>query len=601
MSPDKTHMPSLESSTKSLRDELRSVFESAFTSIGLGRQYGAVDWSQRPDLGQFQCNGALGAARTARRKPMDIAETVAESVRKHRDIFSAVTVVPPGFINITLSDEFLATFIGRIAADPRCGCPTTVTPERIVIDFGGPNIAKPMHVGHLRSSILGDSLQRLFRFVGHDVVGDIHLGDWGTPIGMLITELRRRNPELPYFSESTTYPTESPITIDDLQEMYVVAAARCKEDPQSLAEAQQATVELQRGHSGYRALWRHFVETSCASLREDFSRLGVTFTVWGAESDYNERIPDLVNRLKHEGKAVPSQGAIVIPVARPGDDREIPPLILLKADGGYLYATTDLATIEERVNDRRADKVLYVVDNRQALHFQQLFRAAEDCGIAREGTLEHIAFGTMNGADGRPFRTRAGGVMRLRDLIAMVHEVALQRMQEAGIGSSRSPSERDAIATQVAIATLKYGDLMHERTSDYVFDVARFTKFEGATGPYLQYAAVRIKSIFRKGDLSRQDRRLILPPASAVERDLMLCLTRLPDAISTACEFRAPNALCQFAFELSNLFNKFYHEHHILGENDSGQRSSWLGLADLCAKELELVLELLGIATPEQM
>lgn len=586
----------------SLIECLTREFARAFEKIGADPALGEVVPSQRPELGHFQCNGAMGATKALRRPPRQIADDVIEALEE-KNHFRELSIAGPGFINIALSDEFLGAFLQGTAGDERLGIARAQKALRVVVDYGGPNVAKPMHVGHLRSSIIGDSIIRILRFFGHDVKGDIHLGDWGTQMGMLIYELENRRPELPYFDANHTgpYPEQSPVTIEDLQEMYPSISARCKANETDRRMAQAATVELQQGRPGYRALWRHFVDVSIAEMKEDFHRLGIDFDLWLGESDYDGRIPALVEDLKARGIAVEDAGALVIHVEEPEDKKPMPPLMLLKSDGGSGYHTTDLATIDQRVRDLHAELILYVVDKRQSLHFEQVFRAARKSGLAGHAKLEHLAFGTMNGADGKPFKTRAGGVMRLKDLMAMMTEEAHKRMLEAGVATEYPETERHEIARRVGIGALKYADLMNVRTADYVFDIERFTRFEGRTGSYLMYAAVRIKSILRKAAEKGLAPGAIVAPAVAAERDLMLKLAQLPEAVKAACDTRMPHHLCAFAYDLGQEFSRFYNECHILSEEDAARQASWLGLSSLVLRELELLLGLLGIDVPERM
>jgi arginyl-tRNA synthetase len=585
----------------SLREQLTATFADAFAACGLERKFGQVVVSQRPDLGQFQCNGALAAAGVHKDNSRQIAQGVIDAL-EHREALANVSLTGPGFINITLADEFLTACVQRLTTDERLGCSAVPESKKIVIDFGNPNVAKPMHVGHLRSTIIGNSLQRLCCFMGHHVISDTHLGDWGTPMGMLISELEQRQADLSYFNPDYTgpYPPESPVTIADLQEMYPNASIRCQGDEKALAAAHQATVELQQGRPGFRALWQHFVDISIKELKDDFDSLGVTFDLWLGESDYHDRIPSMLEQLQLSGYTQLSDGALVIPLVQESDQKEIPPLILVKSDGGFLYGTTDLATIQQRVDDFGADEILYVVDARQSLHFEQVFRAARKTGLAQDVILKHIAFGTMNGPDGKPFKTRAGGVIRLKDLITMVTAEALERMTKTGIAEGYGEAERLDIARKVGLAALKFADLMNHRTSDYVFDLERFTKFEGRTGPYLLYTAVRIKSILRKAEEKALVPGPILTPTH-LERDLMLALCQLPDAVQNSYWSYVPHHLCDFAYHLAQTFNRFYDQCHILSKKNSTLQSSWLALAQLSLSELELLLSLLGIETPDRM
>lgn len=584
-----------------LQSELSAIAGAAFAAEGLSESFGQVQRSDRPDLAQFQCNGALAAAKAAKQNPRAIATKIADRLRAN-PLFAKIEIAGPGFINLDLTDAALAERGVTLSNDDRLGAPTTGEGKAVVIDFGGPNVAKPMHVGHIRSSVIGDSLQRLFRANGWAVTSDIHLGDWGLQMGQLISEIEHRGIAPIYFDANFTgpYPGQSPVTMDDLEEIYPAASAACKADETRLAEARQATAELQSGRPGYRALWQHFFNVSKVGLDREFGSLGIHFDLWKGEASVDPITVPMVEDLKARKIAVESEGALVIPVERNSDKKEMPPLILVKQDGAVLYGTTDLATIIDRVREQDPDLILYVVDQRQHLHFEQVFRAAEKAGIAGKATLEHAGFGTMNGTDGKPFKTRAGGVMKLFDLIAMVTAEAEKRLAEQGIGADYPPEERADIARKVGIATLKFADLSNYRLTDYVFDLERFSKFEGKTGPYLQYAAVRIKSILRR---AAEQGFAIGTPAihSPEERALFLQLLALPDAMTAAEKGRAPNILCDYAFTLAQNYSRFYSEHHILSESDTALRAARLGLCAVTLAVLTKVLGLLGIEVPERM
>jgi arginyl-tRNA synthetase len=472
----------------------------------------------------------------------------------------------------------------------------------VIIDFGGPNVAKAMHVGHLRSTIIGDALQRLFRFRGDDVVSDVHLGDWGLQMGQILIGLKRERPDLPYFDAGFEgpYPEQSPVTMEDLQEIYPRASAACKEDPACLIEAQDATRQLQQGRAGYVALWRHFLNVSIEALKIDFARLGVSFDLWKGESDADPIVEEMAELLRRRGVAVEDQGALVIHVAEEGDKKEMPPMILLKSDGAALYATTDLATILERVRLWAPELILYVVDKRQGLHFEQVFRAAKRAGFVDRTGLEHIAYGTMNGPDGRPFKTRAGGVLRLSDLIEQAQARALERMAEAHLAEELSEGERRDVALQIGLAAVKFADLSHDRATDYVFDLDRFMTFEGKTGPYLLYAAVRVKSLMRKAAEAGAAPGAIRVEA-AEERALAMALDAFERALRNAYDRRAPNFLTDHAYSLAQAFSAFYAACPVLGAEDAGVRASRLALAALTLKQLEIALGLLGLSAPERM
>lgn len=578
-----------------LAAELSRIAGQAFAAEGLAESFGEVQASDRPDLASFQCNGALAAAKAAKANPRAIAEKIVARLRAE-GIFSKVEIAGPGFINLDLAGDALNA---RVAAAPQDQTPNG---KMVVIDFGGPNIAKPMHVGHLRSSIIGDCLQRLYRANGWRVISDVHLGDWGLQMGQLISEIEIEGLAPIYFDLNVTgpYPEESPVSMDDLETLYPRASAACKADPARLEAARRATVDLQAGRPGYRALWRHFVKVSEQGLEREFGALGVHFDLWNGESSVDALIPPMIEDLKARGLASMSEGALVVEVARDDDKKPMPPLILVKSEGGVLYGTTDLATIIERVREYDPALILYVVDHRQHGHFEQVFRAAEKAHLSGKAQLEHVGYGTMNGADGKPFKTRAGGVMKLHDLIAMAKTEAEKRLAEAGIGADYPAEERAEIARKVGIATIKFADLSNHRATDYVFDLERFSKFEGKTGPYLQYAAVRIQSMLRKA--AEQGAETGTPAIhSPEERKLVLKLLTLGDALAAAEEKRAPNILCEYAFELAQDFSRFYGAHHVLSETDEGLRAARLGLCARVLAVLTQVLDMLGIEVPERM
>ncbi len=584
-----------------LTETLSDIVADGFAAADLPRELGSVATSNRPDLGQFQCNGAMTAARIAKRSPREIAQTIVDRLAGD-DRLAAVSIAGPGFINLMLDDRYLADQTNQQRQDPRLGVAQVDPAATVILDFGGPNIAKPMHVGHLRATIIGDSLQRLFGFLGHRTVSDVHMGDWGLPMGMLISEIARVQPDLPYFdgSHSGPYPPVSPVTLEDLETLYPEAAKACKDDELRLEQARAATAALQRGRPGYRALWQHFINVSLAAMRREFESLGVHFDLYKGEADVDPLIETMVQDLASRHLARIDDGALVVPVARADDKAEIPPLILRKSDGSAMYATTDLATIVDRVAEHHPGLMLYVVDQRQHLHFEQVFRVAEAGGLSGGAAMEHIGFGTMNGADGRPFKTRAGGVMKLSDLIEMCQSKAAERLAEAGLAGDYPPEERDTIARQVGLAALKFADLSNHRLSNYVFDLDRFTQFEGKTGPYLQYAAVRIRSLLRKAaerDLAPGD---LLPPGDA-ERPLLLKLGQLPEAVVSAAEKRAPNEICDYAYGLAQEFSRFYNACHILSETDTALQASRLGLAEMTLRALDRLLDLLGISVPDRM
>lgn len=588
---------------ESILGVLRGFVSNSFESNGYDPSFGVVAVSRRPDLGQFQCNGSLAAAKKHHVSPKTVAAEVAATLRQVPH-FKDITVAEPGFVNITLADDFLRDYVADMlkGLDAKHLCQKT---ERIVIDYGGANIAKPMHVGHLRSAIIGESLKRIARFLGHHVVGDVHLGDWGLQMGMVISELERRLPDLPYFATETVgpFPKNSPVQAEDLLELYPTANARCKSDPTALAAARAATKSLQEEQPGHLSLWSHIRDVSIQTLKNDYESIGIEFDLWLGESDTRSQIGPLIQRLIKDGYAESSDGATVIFVDQPTDKREIPPLILTKSDGASLYGTTDLATIEQRMNQFRPSLILYVVDKRQSDHFVQLFRAARKVGVAPVDVtrLEHIAFGTMNGKNGKPFKTREGGVMQLKDLVAQLRQKAYEKLTQLDLSERYKEEEKREIASAVGLSALKFGDLLNHPTRDYVFDLDRFMSFEGKTGPYILYTAVRIKSILRKTKSESFSSGPMLPPSTISERDVFLELAKLPDQLMAAFDNRSPQILCEYIFALSSTFTTFYHNHNIMKEQDTSLRSSWIELLHITEKAIELVANLLGFKIPERM
>lgn len=581
---------------------LNDIVKEKFEKLGYDKEYGTVTISNRADLSQFQCNGALPAAKKYKKAPIMIANEVMEELR-NEPAFEKVFIAGPGFINITVKDSFLTSYINDIYCDEKYGCEKPEKPMTIIVDYGGANVAKPLHVGHLRAAIIGESIKRISRFQGHNVIGDVHLGDWGLQIGMVITELKRRQSELPYFDENFKgeYPCEAPFTIKELEDIYPAASKLAKEDEKAMEEARNATFELQNGREGYIALWKQIIKVSVEDLKKNYGNLNVEFDLWKGESDCQKYIPKLVNYLKENNYTHESEGALVVDVAKEDDTYTLPPFIVLKSDGASLYSTTDLATIWERVNDYDPDAIIYVVDKRQGLHFEQVFRCARKSQIVKEDlSLEFIGFGTMNGKDGKPFKTREGGVMRLEDLIQSIQDKVKEKSQENN--ADISAENMDDIAIKVGVSALKYGDLSNQATKNYVFDLDRFASFEGNTGPYIQYTVVRIKSILSKAQSeSIAASNVILGPSSDVERDLMLKLSKFNEVIESSFIERAPHKICEYIFETSNIFNRFYHENRILKEEDLEKRKSWLNLINLTKGILETGLDLLGIETPEKM
>lgn len=586
---------------KNLVDKLTELVQGKFESLGYSSEYGKVDVSNRPDLCQYQCNGALKAAKIYKKAPLVIASEVAE-VLKQEEVFEDVTTVAPGFINITIKDSFLTNYINEIYKDEKFGCAVSENPMTVVVDYGGANIAKPLHVGHLRSAIIGESIKRIGRYLGHTVIGDVHLGDWGLQIGMVITEVERRQPNLEYFDESFTgeYSLEAPFTIDELEDIYPAASKLAKSDEEAMALAKKATAELQEGRRGYIALWKHIINVSVSDLKKNYADLNVEFDLWKGESDANPYINDMVKYFNDNNYTRISEGALVIDVEEETDKKPMPPIIIQKSDGASLYGTTDLATIIERVKDYNPNEIIYVIDKRQGLHIEQVFRCARKTKlVSDEMKFEFVGFGTMNGKDGKPFKTREGGVMRLQDLISIIKENVKERFEN---NDRIAAEEGDEIARIVGLAALKYGDLSNIPTKDYIFDIEKFASFEGNTGPYILYTAVRIKSILNKAKEELGDfTNVIAAPTSDVERDLMLAFVKFNDVVEGTFRDKAPNRICEFVYEISNLFNRFYHENRILTEENKEKKVSWLNLLTLTGNILETSLDLLGMEVPERM
>ena len=587
---------------KKLTDYMAEELSSAFEKAGYDPSYGKVGVSNRPDLCEYQCNGAMAGAKAYKKAPFMIADDVVANLADSK-VFSMKEMVKPGFINLKVSEEFLADYLKEMEKDEKLGADTAKEPKTIVIDYGGPNVAKPLHVGHLRSAIIGESIKRIGRFVGHKVIGDVHLGDWGLQMGLIITELKHRQPELVYFDDSYTgeYPAEAPFTISELEEIYPCASGKSKEDEAYRQEALEATHLLQQGKPGYMALWNHIMSVSVTDLKRNYANLNVSFDLWKKESDAQPYIPDMVEMMKEKGFAYEDQGALVVDVKEETDTKEIPPCMLLKSDGASLYTTTDLATIVERMKLFQPDEILYVVDKRQELHFIQVFRCARKTGLVKEDTrLSFLGFGTMNGKDGKPFKTREGGVMRLENLIADIDEEMFTKIVE-----NRSVRDKDARDTAkiVGLAAIKYGDLSNQATKDYIFDVDRFTSFEGNTGPYILYTIVRIKSILNRyveagGNLEAGE---ILPASNGSEKNLMLQLSGFGSMIESAFEEKAPHKICAYIYEVSNAFNSFYHETKILSEENQAQKESYIRLLQLTKRVLETSIDLLGFEAPDKM
>lgn len=593
---------------KTLIDLITEQVTNAFTGQGYDAKYGKVTLSNRPDLCEYQCNGAMAAAKEYKCAPFMISDKIAQALAENK-LFESVESVKPGFINMKVSPAYLAKYVSDMKADEgRFGCDKAAHPKTIIVDYGGANVAKPLHVGHLRSAVIGESIKRIGKFMGHNMIGDVHLGDWGLQMGLIIVELKERKPDLVYYDESYTgeYPKEAPFTISELEDIYPTASKKSKEDEAFREAAMEATSQLQAGRRGYRALLAHILDVSVTDLKKNYDNLNVSFELWKGESDAQPYIPDMVQMMKDKGFAYMSEGALVVDVKEDTDTKEIPPCIILKSDGASLYSTTDLATIVMRMQDYNPDAIIYLTDQRQSMHFVQVFRCARKTGlVGPDVELTHIGFGTMNGKDGKPFKTRDGGVMRLEYLLDEINEEMLKKITENQKEKENldiSEEEAKQTAKTVALAAVKYGDLSNQASKDYCFDIERFTSFEGNTGPYILYTIVRIKSILKKYTAKNTlPDAPILGAHSASEKNLMLVLSRFNAMMENAYEEKAPHKICAYIYELANAFNGFYHETKILSEEDLKVQASYIGLLVLTKNILETCIDVLGFSAPDRM
>ena len=593
---------------KTLIDLITEQVTNAFTGQGYDAKYGKVTLSNRPDLCEYQCNGAMAAAKEYKCAPFMISDKIAQALAEN-ELFESVESVKPGFINMKVSPAYLAKYVSDMKADEgRFGCDKAAHPKTIIVDYGGANVAKPLHVGHLRSAVIGESIKRIGKFMGHHMIGDVHLGDWGLQMGLIIVELKERKPDLVYYDESYTgeYPKEAPFTISELEDIYPTASKKSKEDEAFREAAMEATSQLQAGRRGYRALLAHILDVSVTDLKKNYDNLNVSFELWKGESDAQPYIPDMVQMMKDKGFAYMSEGALVVDVKEDTDTKEIPPCIILKSDGASLYSTTDLATIVMRMQDYNPDAIIYLTDQRQSMHFVQVFRCARKTGlVGPDVELTHIGFGTMNGKDGKPFKTRDGGVMRLEYLLDEINEEMLKKITENQKEKENldiSEEEAKQTAKTVALAAVKYGDLSNQASKDYCFDIERFTSFEGNTGPYILYTIVRIKSILKKYTAKNSlPDAPILGAHSASEKNLMLVLSRFNAMMENAYEEKAPHKICAYIYELANAFNGFYHETKILSEEDLKVQASYIGLLVLTKNILETCIDVFGFSAPDRM
>lgn len=587
---------------KKFLDIISEELQNAFAAAGYEPSLGRASVSNRPDLCEYQCNGAMAGAKQYKKAPIIIAQEVAEKLQAG-SIFSEAGAVAPGFLNLKVKEEFIADYLKKMLSDAKFGLDMPENPKKVVLDYGGANIAKPLHVGHIRSAVIGESIKRILRYCGHEVIGDVHLGDWGLQMGLIITELKERNPQWVYFDEGYAgeYPKEAPFTISELEEIYPTASSKSKEDADYKAKAMEATFKLQNGVKGYRALWEHIRSVSVEDLKVNYGNLNVDFDLWKGEADVHDLIPDMVSYMKEEGYAYESEGALVVDVKEETDTKEVPPCMILKSDGASLYNTTDLATILERMNKIKPDEIIYLTDKRQELYFEQVFRCARKTRLVpAQVKLLWLGFGTMNGKDGKPFKTREGGVMRLESLIKETTDEMYRKITQ---NREMPPQEAAETAKVIALSALKYGDLSNQASKDYVFDIERFTSFEGDTGPYILYTIVRIKSILNKykeqgGSIGEAE---LGSAASESEKALMLQLAGFNAMMENACEETAPHKVCAYIYDLANAFNRFYHETKILTEENAVKQAGWIALLVMTRDVLETCIDVLGFSAPERM
>jgi arginyl-tRNA synthetase len=592
----------MRSGVKKILDLLTEKMGQAFEAAGYDAALGRVTVSNRPDLCEYQCNGAMAGAKQYKKAPIVIANDVAAQLQDS-EVFREAAAVAPGFLNLKLSESFLAKYIREMREDAKFGLDMPEHPKKIIIDYGGANVAKPLHVGHIRSAVIGESIKRICRYAGNEVIGDAHLGDWGLQMGLVITGIEDRQPDLVYFDENYEgeYPVEAPFTISELEQIYPAASARSKEDAAYKARAMEATFKLQSGVRGYRALWKHILNVSVADLKKNYGSLNVEFDLWKGESDVHDLIPGMVQYMKDGGYAYVSDGALVVDVKEETDTKEMPPCMILKSDGASLYNTTDLATIQERMNLYQPDEIIYVVDKRQDLYFEQVFRCARKTKLVKPETeLVFLGFGTMNGKDGKPFKTREGGVMRLENLIADTKAEMYRKIKE---GREMPDEEARQVADIVAVSALKYGDLSNQASKDYVFDIDRFTSFEGDTGPYILYTIVRIKSILTKyrEQGGNPEGAKLTESENDTEKALMLQLAQFNAMMEGAVRELAPHKVCAYIYDLANAFNHFYHETKILGEENAERKKGLIALLVLTRDVLETCIDVLGFSAPEKM
>ena len=575
-----------EKMSLSLEKIINTKLAEVFNSLQLNPQYAVVKVSDRPDLSDFQCNGALALAKSEKKNPREIATQIAAKLQEDPD-FSKISVDGPGFLNLSINNSLIAKVLDAMSEDERFGCEKVSNPHKIVLDSGGPNVAKALHVGHLRSAAIGEAIRRIEIFAGNEVISDVHFGDWGTPMGMILAEIIKQDGDL---SKTESYD------INDISAFYKKANIRCKEDEAAKETARIITADLQNGNPEYRKAWQHLRKVSVDAVKKNYDELDAHFDLWLGESDAHETCAEIVKLAAQKGVSEVDDGATIIRLEETNKPK--PPVILVKSDGGYAYQVTDIATIKMRVDNLNAQEIIYVVDKRQSLHFEQVFEVAEKLGIAPNVTLRHIGFGTVNGPDGKPFKTRDGGVMNLEDLLKLSKDKVRESMPQAGEVEGYGEKEIEKLVSQIAIGAIKYQDLKNNIASGYVFEVDDFAKFDGKTGPYIQYAIARINSILRKAGDIKPGKVII---SNAEERDLALKLMQLSNIIMRTQEAKEPSIISDYAYTLAQTFSSFYNTSPIMSAESQDLASSRLQLAKLVRDVLTLLLYLLGIEAPEVM
>jgi len=583
----------------SIENAINTKLNIIFDELGLDKKFAVVKISDRPDLSDLQCNGALALAKSERKNPREIASQIAVLLEQDPD-FSKISVDGPGFINISLSDDFIAKLMDKIGTDNRLGYAKVKTPQNIVIDSGGPNVAKSMHVGHLRSAVIGESIRRIAQFSGHNVISDVHFGDWGTPMGMIISEIMELHPDWCYFDDNKTdcFPSEAPYTVEEVTELYKKASARCKEDEKAKEKARVITAKFQDGHAGYQALWKHLRDVSVAAVKAIYKELDVNFDLWLGESDAHQTCYKIMDIAREKNVVETDDGAEIIRLEETSKPK--PPVILEKSDGGFTYAITDIATIKMRVDDLNAQKIIYTTDLRQSLHFEQVFEASNILGICPDTKLAHIGFGTVNGKDGKPFKTRDGGVMNLEDLIKLSKDEVRKTMPKAQDIEGYTQEQIDKMTDEIAIAAIKFQDLKNSISSGYIFSLEDFARFDGKTGPYIQYAIARINSIIRKAQEAGISAGKIVI-SNPEERLLALKIAQFANVVSRAADDMEPSIISDFAYNLAQTFSSFYNTSSIMNADNADLASSRLQLARISRDMLKQLLFLLGISAPEVM